>query len=335
MEEKNYSLLKEYLSKIAGGGVKNSRTRNILLTLLSILLVSGILGYLIYSQWAVLVEYEWEIRLLPLGLAFFVHFVIMLLNTTVWISIIRQLGTKQKFWIHFLFTTISALGKRLPGTIWYVFWRMELYREDLSAKKIALASWIEMAVTIVAAVILCAIFAVPQIIEFQYSIFVIAFLLGLSVAALHPKSLKGVLKKIGYEEIQINSRYYFYWIGMYAIIWCLVGLLLYLIANIFVPVTMDQIPYFIGSVALTGVLSRLFLLAPSSFGITEVGLSVLLAKIIPSSLAVVIAILNRIIIIFFEIIWAVLSLLIIKRLNPGLINPNELPEIINNPVNTP
>jgi hypothetical protein len=50
------------------------------------------------------------------------------------------------------------------------------------------------------------------------------------------------------------------------------------------------------------------LFSPSVFGFGEISLSLLLSGILPSSLAVIIAISNRIIIMFMEILWALLSL---------------------------
>jgi hypothetical protein len=53
---------------------------------------------------------------------------------------------------------------------------------------------------------------------------------------------------------------------------------------------------------LVGTLSFMMLFLPSNLGFTEVGLSLLLATIIPSSLAVIVAVITRIFLLLCEIV---------------------------------
>ena len=220
----------------------------------------------------------------------------------------RRLGSSVDIVTHFRSTTISALGKRLPGTLWYVWWRAEIYKENFSAQAIAYASTIEMAVTILASVIICLLFAIPMITQYQYSLVGIILLFIISLAAIHPRLMRWFLKKFGTEAYRIRYRDLLSWIVLYMIIWMLVGVLLFNISNIVTNVSPEKISYLIGSVAITGILSRLLLFSPSAFGFTEVSLSLLLTGIMPSSIAVIVALANRIIVTCFEIIWALISL---------------------------
>jgi hypothetical protein len=99
---------------------------------------------------------------------------------------------------------------------------------------------------------------------------------------------------------------------LYILIWIAGGLLLFSIGNIFIRIEVYQLPFFIGSFTLVGLLSRLLLFLPTNLGFTEISLSVLISTVLPSSFAVVIAIANRIITMCYELIWALLSLLIEK-----------------------
>jgi hypothetical protein len=296
---------KQLFRAIIGG---KSKKRNIFFTLGTILFTAGILGYLIYSQWDVLIKYPWKIQPASIGWAFIVYSIILFFNVLTWTSIMKSLGSKVSLGTHFRSTCISALGKRLPGTFWYVVWRAEIYREDVSARLIAFSSGVEMAVTVVAAGITCCLFSISLIMQYQYSIVGIIIVLLVSLIILHPRVIQWILKKLKVETIQIPYKNMLLWISLYIIIWIMVGILLFAIGNIFAPISWDKISYFIGSVALTGILSRLLLFSPSTFGFGEVSLSLLLSNFLPSSLAVIIAISNRIIIIIFEILWAVFSL---------------------------
>jgi glycosyltransferase 2 family protein len=289
---------------------RNNRRNRIAFTILAVLLTTAILGYLIYSQKELLLNYDWSFHPAYLGSAFIVYTVILAINVLTWASIMHSLGSKVDIGTHFRSTTISALGKRLPGTLWYVWWRAEIYKENFSTKIVTFASAIEMSITIIAAVIVCALFAIPIITQYKFSLIAIIILFAISLASLHPRVMQWLLRKMGSEDIRVGFGNLLLWVTLYFIIWILVGVLLFNVSNIVTNISPDKISYFIGSVALTGILSRLLLFSPSTFGITEVSLSLLLSAIMPSSVAVVVALANRILIMSFEVIWAFLSIIL-------------------------
>ena len=284
------------------------------LTLASILLTTGVLGYLIYSEWNVLYSLLYSIRPWVLILSFCIYSVILLFTSFVWANIMDRLGHKVAFRKHFLTFCISALGKRLPGTLWYVAWRANLYKDDgYQAKFVILTSSVEMVIIVVAAIVVSLFFSIPLILQFSYSIIAFIIVIIGSLLFLHPKINKWIFNKLNVELSKFNYKDILKWIFIYILVWLLVGSLLFTFANLFSSIEITYLSYFIGASALTGVLSRLFLFLPSHFGFGEVSLSLLLSGIMPSSLAVIVALSNRIIITFFEIVWAVLAILI-KRI---------------------
>jgi hypothetical protein len=110
------------------------------------------------------------------------------------------------------------------------------------------------------------------------------------------------------EATQFGYRRTVQWLIAYIPAWILGGIVLFIIANSFIPLPLHQIGYVIGSWSLVGILSYLLFFSPSNLGVTEVGLSLLLANIMPSPIAVVLAITTRIAIILYEIIWALIWL---------------------------
>lgn len=291
---------------------ESSITRK-LLTLVSILLTVGILGYLIVSEWEVLRSVLQDIRPRILIYAFLVYSMILLLTSLTWAMIMNSLGHPVAFRKHFLAFCISALGKRLPGTLWYLAWRANLYKKDgYPAKFIILTSGVEMITIVVAATFVSLLFSIPLISQFQYSIIGFAIVILTSLLLLHPKVSRWIVRKLDVELSSFNYKDILKWTLIYILIWLLIGSLLFSFGNLFVELDISTLGYFIGATALTGVLSRLFLFLPSHFGFGEVSLSLLLSGIMPSSLAVVVALSNRIIITFFEIVWALLAI-IIKR----------------------
>ena len=98
------------------------------------------------------------------------------------------------------------------------------------------------------------------------------------------------------------------WLITYIFAWILGGLLLFSLGNSITTIPIENLPYIIGSFGLVNLLSLAFFFLPTNLGITEVGLSLLLANIMPSSVAVVVAIAFRLVVILYEIVWALISI---------------------------
>jgi hypothetical protein len=105
-------------------------------------------------------------------------------------------------------------------------------------------------------------------------------------------------------ETDIKYKNILSWLFIYSLAWILGGIVLFLIGNVVTNISIQQIGYFIGGWSLVGVLSTTVFFLPTNMGITEIGLSLVLSNIMPSSIAVIIAILARLLMIFFEVIWA-------------------------------
>jgi glycosyltransferase 2 family protein len=281
----------------------------------SIFFSVSILSYLIYTQWDALKSHLSDLRPSVLLFAFLIYTIILLSTSSVWADIINKLGHHVPFSKHFLAFCISALGKRLPGTFWYIAWRANLYQEnDYSGRLLVLTSGIEMIAILIAAIIVSLFFSVSLIGQFRYTLIGYGIVILAILFFFHPEVNQWVFKKLNVDFSRFNFKNMALWTTSYIIIWPLIGILLFVFANIFTKIDSALIGYFIGSTALTGVLSRLFLFLPSHFGFGEVSLSLLLSGIMPSSLAVVVAVSNRILITLFEITWALIALGIRKLL---------------------
>lgn len=291
-----------------------------LLIIGSIIFSIGVLSFLIINQLDALKTHLSDIRPIAFFIAFGVYTVILLSTSGVWANIMNKLGHQLPFSKHFLSFCISALGKRLPGTFWYIAWRANLYQENnLSAKLLVLTSGVEMVAIVLAAIVISLFFSLSLINQFSYTLIGFAIIILAILFFLHPKVNQWLFKKLNVDFSRFSYKDLFFWTACYILIWPIIGLLLFTFANIFTKIDLSLIGYFIGSTALTGVLSRLFMFLPSHFGFGEVSLSLLLSGIMPSSLAVVVAVSNRILITFFEIIWALIALSVrrlIKANNP-------------------
>jgi glycosyltransferase 2 family protein len=274
-------------------------------TSVSIGITVVVLGFLLYRQRDIILHYHWEFKPLPLILAFLIFSVALFWMAIVWGWIINNIGIKLSYLKHIRYYVMSNLAKRIPGTIWYVASRFQLYlSEGLSAKITTVASGIEMILVMLAGILIVIIFSTQTLIEYHISpiILIVIFFLGLIIV--HPKVIQWILLQ---RKVEGNTLSYFFVIKgilFYIFSWIMGGSVLFEIGNMIYPIPINELTYVITSWTLVGIISTILFFSPSNFGITEIGLSLLLSRIVPSSIAVLIAISSRILMTLFEIIWA-------------------------------
>jgi hypothetical protein len=281
------------------------------ITIFSICISFAILGLLVYRQREILLTYKWQFHPIPIILTFLLFSFTLFWAAIVWGWILNSLGSKVEYIKHVRYYLISNLAKRIPGTIWYIAGRFQLYAADGVSKNItAVASGIEMILITLAGILLVLAISTKTIAQYYHSplFLILIFLLG--IILLHPKVIRWVMTKRKIEAKSINYFFIVKGISFYIISWIIGGIILFEIGNIIYPIANTNIIYFINSWALVGVISTIFFFSPSNFGVTEIGLSLLLSNIIPSSIAVIIAVATRIIMILIEIIWTSLFLLV-------------------------
>ena len=132
----------------------------------------------------------------------------------------------------------------------------------------------------------------------------------LSIAFLNPWTLSWFTNRFkkGITEYRLSYKRLTFMCIIFCFVWILGGIQLFFVGKAIYPLGFQNLGYVIGCWSIVGVLSYAFLFLPSNFGFSEVSLSLLLSTIMPSSLAVVVAILNRIQVILFEIAVACLVL---------------------------
>jgi hypothetical protein len=227
----------------------------------------------------------------------------------------HSLGSHVSFRLHMRYFAISHLARRLPGTIWYVAGRGYLYRQQgESVRLVAAATGVELVVSVLAGsltTLFCAAYALVALQRGQ--LIGLGLLVGLGLLATHPRALNWLLVKIGRQPApHLPYIRVLGWLAGYVMLYVLGGLMFFLIGNAVTPIAARHFPYVLGSWALVSTLSVLVFFLPSNLGFTEVGLSLLLTTILPSSFAVLIAVLSRVLMTIYEIIGAGAIVLLIR-----------------------
>ena len=131
-----------------------------------IFLTSVILGILIIREREVLLSYQWNLRLLPAILSFVLFSIALLLAGLLWGWINRKLGSNISYFTHIQYYISSNLTKRIPGTVWYVAQRAQLYNADgIDRKFTSIASGVELTLIIISGIIISLLFAIQILID--------------------------------------------------------------------------------------------------------------------------------------------------------------------------
>lgn len=274
-------------------------------SLIFLVIAGGILSYLLYSQREILINYDWDIDWSQVLLSFFVFSLDLLLVVIVWAWLMDSLGKKLRLSTHFIYYSLSNIMKRIPGTVWYIAGRAQFYKfDDISGKLTSVASGVEFSISVLSSIFVSLLFAIPIISRYSYSPYLFALVILIGGMMIHPRVISWIFSKLKVEAAALEYRLIIKSLFTYLIVWMLGGIVLFLIANSIYPLQISDLAYVIGSWSFIGFISSVFLFSPSNLGFTEVGLSLLLAAIMPSSLAVIVAIMSRILITIYEILWA-------------------------------
>ncbi len=278
-------------------------------------------SYFLYRERAKLFSLEFNLNIyLILGIVF-LYLLIIILSSFVWGLILNHISKPLSFYFHFKIYCISALGKRIPGTIWYIPWRFKNYENhEINKNQIITASGIEYLISLFSGMLISIIFGLQ--IFLQYKIYLVILIVPIiTFFVLMSSKVRGYLKqKLQTDLAAIQVLPLLISFAVYLFIWISVGLLIFLISHLVIDLNLSNLLFMIGSVAFTGALSRLLIFLPSNFGFTEVSLSLLLGSIMPMEFSIIIAILNRLITTMFEIILAIILILS----NKNIFNPKEL-----------
>jgi hypothetical protein len=250
--------------------------------------------------------YPWKIRPLPLFSSFIVFSLDLLVVAYIWGQIMNRISSHLAFKIHFRYFSMSNLAKRLPGTIWYIASRAQLYsQENIDPKVVAVGSGIDIVLGLVSSIVVSLSFAMSILVRLRINPFILIIILFTLVVLLNPRILTWIFLKFKIQAPQIHHEDIIKWVLTYLLVWICGGGFVFLVGNILIPIPLSDLPYLIGSFALLNILTTALFFSPTNLGLNELGLSLLLSNIMPSSIAVVLAIFVRLITIFYEILWAV------------------------------
>ena len=290
-----------------------------ILTILFILAVFFFLSRNICQNWEQISKHKWNFNYLSLTASFLFLSCGLFLTAGAWVLILNKvngnLGLKKGLRIWFC----SSLARYVPGKVWIVLGRAYLCeKEGLSKSGVFISIVLEMALTIVSGML---IFLFSLLFWFQkelWNYLIFSLLLAPIGMLLHPLFLNKIvnlglrLAKKSQVKLDIAPIEVLKLLLFYILIWLVNCAAFYFLANSIYQTPISKFLSFSGIYTIAGVSGLLAIFAPAGLGVKEGMLTILLSLHIPTSIATIIALLNRIWFVLTEMVCVGLSILFAK-----------------------
>lgn len=289
---------------------RRASVRRVIAVALSAVAMLG-LAAIVYDNWGTLRVFDWQIRFGPLLLTYPVYSLALALAILGWGGILRALGSSGSWGEHVRVYCVSNLARRLPGVLWYVVGRVVLYDPAKTSQgAISFGSALELVLTALAGLLVSAA-AWPRALGSVIHPLWVLTAVVCCLVVLHPRVLTGIWRWLGRGSPDGGLQKPHYaqmlaWLLLYAAVWVAGGVVLFgLIATLY-PAPLSWLPATIGAWSLSGMIAVVTAVLPVGFGLRELTLGLLLAGFMPEGLAIVVAILTRLLLTVYELLWVLL-----------------------------
>ena len=264
--------------------------------------------YNLYREGSMLLTQLTHVNPLGLGLSFVLYSCALALAILGWSAIASRMTNVRDLKRHVKVYCYANLARRIPGFFWYVLGRAHLYRGDgVGIVSISAASAMEMMLIVLSGLMSYALLNLGRW-PTQWTWGLILGI-GAGLVMIHPRLLQWILSKMKHANIMEHIRYrdVATWLAVYVGVWVLGGLALFSVVCAIQPVDLVQAPGIIASWSLSGAISTLVIFLPAGLGVREAALSMLLLPFIPAPLAVTVALMMRVLLTLYEIVWALVA----------------------------
>lgn len=279
------------------------------------------LGYLItyvIQNGQELADADLELDVVMVAVSVAVLFVYLIGRVLAWHQITVHMGARIPLQAATASWFVSLLGKYIPGKVFLLLGRLELYSEHGQSKaRTTLAFTVETVVSMLSSVytILLALLFVEVDLVQRWRIPLIGLLIALSIS-LHPSIMRGLLRLAGrltrrqLPEVTVRYREMLLFTAVGTGVWLIFGVAFYLFINALYAVPPQYVIYLAGSISAASLLGILAVLAPAGLGVREGFLTLLLSQIMPAPVAAVVALGSR--------VWVTLAELVVIAVGAGM-----------------
>jgi hypothetical protein len=301
---------------------QNQKTRRYMFFV--ILLVSiGFIALALITNWNEFSSQEINFDYRYIILAVIIYPAGMLPTAFSWHTLLRTIGIRLPFRTNLRIFSLSALPRHIPGFVWYISSRSLLYKEEnIGAGRIVTASAADiilLALTgfLSALMLLVSGIGISQEISTVRTGALIALpillLLIISIPLVN-RLLPYFLQRRGVSEIpQIHQGYLVITLLVMFIAWAGGGLILFVLSQAIYPLSWSFYPAMIGAWGAAGAVSLTIGIGIQGLGIREITLSAILSLIMPPVIAIILAVVFRLVLTAGEFLWVLLFIWLTKK----------------------
>ena len=275
----------------------------------------AIIAQILHSNWDTFKTLDWEFR--PIWLFFIIIFFIidLLVATWVWHLLVTQLANYSNFQHSAKICWSTNLARRIPTPVWYIAGRAVMY-EQVGVSKIttSLLSTLELIFFFLSGLattlLTLPFWVIPSdFISGEKQFGLLFLLLPFSLLLVHPRLLETIWRRLRPDSPMqpLHWRNTITWMGYYILTWILGAFVLFSVINLFYPVPLTSLIVIIGVWSLAGTVSLAGALTISFFGVREISLTLLLTILVPMPVALIVAILIRVVWLLGETFSALIS----------------------------
>ena len=286
-----------------------------IVTILFLTLSLIVIGLILFNNWDTITSIEWQIR--PIWLLYIILFftIDLLVATWVWHLLVVRLANYRNFRQSAKICWHANLARRIPTPVWYIAGRALMY-EKVGVKKTttSLLSTLELLFFFLSGLattlLTLPFWAIPtEITQNTNPWLLLILLLPLSLLFIHPRLLEKVWRRVR-PDIPLEPlrwRDTITWLGYYILAWVFGAFVLFSLLNLLYPVPLSELITVIGMWSLAGSISLAGALTISVIGVREISLALLLTLLVPAPIALIAAILIRVVWLLGEITSALVS----------------------------
>ena len=270
-------------------------------SIIFLLIISYFIGRVLYREWDKISGYNWSPDVILLVFSVLTLYLVYILGGYGWILIIRMLGVRVNFSKGISIYLLSLFGRYIPGGVWTLLGRVYLCRmEGIPDSRVGISTILEQAYPIVSAgFVFAASLLFWKDVNHITKLFPILIIIPLFIVFIHPKFflkiINPVISRLGKTPINISLSFnnMLLLVCYYSLTWMVTGTAFYIFIYSFYPLGFSYIPVLSGIYAISFVAGYVTFLTPAGLGVREGSMVILLSLIMPTPIAIGIALLSR------------------------------------------
>ncbi len=308
--------------KFLYSALQNPLTRRILFAitlLISIILIT----FAIRANWNEFRAQDIQVDYRFIAFAVLIYPAGMLPTAASWHMLLRTTGVTLPFRTNLRIFSLTTLPKRIPGFVWYISGRSLLYQEEnIPAATTLTASGAEVILLALTGFLSASLLflssigrsdALESVRTAAYIALPIFLLLIISVPLVN-RLLPYFLRRRGFTSIpQIHQGKLIITLLLMFIAWFGGGLILFVLTQAIYPLGWEMLPAMVGAWGAAGAISLTVGIGVQGLGIREITLGGILSLLMPPIIAIILAILFRLVLTAGEFLWVLLFVWLTKK----------------------